>query len=821
MFETDNLTDGWMQAGVEIQNHETERTYTLHTNIELRGSSNKQVTFHEHEDQSVVRTGHNLFDALFALAHHEVRENSVASIRDGAFNHNVPIEAPVFETGQEWHYVWTRDLSYAVQLALAGVDPIRAKNSLLFKLSYLKSQNRIYAVKDGVLNLAKAANDNLQIVQDTGTGGSYPVSTDRVVWALAAAELLKYLDGQERSEFLTIAYEALTNTIEHDRNTIFDPDDHLYYGEQSFLDWRKQSYPEWAETEPLSIGRSKALSTNILHYKLLDLASQLAAGQGLNAARKKYHSWAADLKSRINQAFYIQETGLFSTMIFGDRCPVKMDAYDLLGESLAIIFGIANSRQAAAVVAKYPHTPVGAPVIFPQKREVAAYHNKAIWPFATVYWIKAAAKAKNPAAVDQGLNFLMKSVAFNLSNMENFHFLTGANSQTPLNSRRQLWSVAGYLAMVQDIIFGLDVGMEGIRFLPFITSFMRTLFTGDQITLNRFTYKGKKINVIVKLPSYSATQSGYYPVAKIWLNGSQIDSEYLSYAVLKKQNTIEIELGKVKKASSHLNLITDPDSNSPLYCAPKEPAITVPSPVDGLLRLEFSPNGESGVTFNIYRDGQLQTAGCQDTWWTDPDSADYPNHTYFYAVQAVNQNGNVSFPSPTVYYDQNYQNTQIIEAKNFQIIGGQRTFNYNMEHYQYWGDREHRLTTPDFTPSRDGIYQVFLWYGNGSGPVNTGITCAVKKVAVTETDSEKIITEAVVVMPQLAQWHRWHDSSYFEVRLESSKAYRISVFEDQSSLNMSFFRHFSMYTGNNGVGGGDAPYNFVNIAQVKLLYIKA
>jgi hypothetical protein len=70
-------------------------------------------------------------------------------------------------------------------------------------------------------------------------------------------------------------------------STVFDPQARLYRGEQSFLDWREQSYPDWAKDEPLCIGRSKALSTNILHYKILDLASQLAEEQGLLISARK------------------------------------------------------------------------------------------------------------------------------------------------------------------------------------------------------------------------------------------------------------------------------------------------------------------------------------------------------------------------------------------------------------------------------------------------------------------------------------------------------------------------------------------------------
>ena len=56
-----------------------------------------------------------------------------------------------------------------------------------------------------------------EIVQDTGTGGSWPISSDRVVWAMGAWELLAVLDGAERTAFRDLAYTAIVNTAEHDR----------------------------------------------------------------------------------------------------------------------------------------------------------------------------------------------------------------------------------------------------------------------------------------------------------------------------------------------------------------------------------------------------------------------------------------------------------------------------------------------------------------------------------------------------------------------------------------------------------------------------
>ncbi len=68
----------------------------------------------------------------------------------------------------------------------------------------------------------------------------------------------------------------MTNTAEHDRRVVFDPNDGLYRGEQSFLDWREQSYPAWVATDTVHIGMSKALSTNVAHHALLDITASLA-----------------------------------------------------------------------------------------------------------------------------------------------------------------------------------------------------------------------------------------------------------------------------------------------------------------------------------------------------------------------------------------------------------------------------------------------------------------------------------------------------------------------------------------------------------------
>ena len=71
-------------------------------------------------------------------------------------------------TGKEWAGVWTRDVSYSIILSMAYMQP-----------------------EASMISLMKKVNPSGQIIQDTGSGGAWPISTDRMVWVLAAWEIYK------------------------------------------------------------------------------------------------------------------------------------------------------------------------------------------------------------------------------------------------------------------------------------------------------------------------------------------------------------------------------------------------------------------------------------------------------------------------------------------------------------------------------------------------------------------------------------------------------------------------------------------------------
>ena len=483
-----------------------------------------------------VQTASPLFDALFAMAQEDLDKDSVRAITDAAFDNGRPIPCRCFIAGKKWPFVWTRDVSYSIDLGLWRLDPARARASLLFKISPPR---------------AGAASSGLYVMQDTGSGGSWPVSTDRIVWFLGARHLL------EDHAFADTVYQALTDTLAQDQRYVFDPRIGLYRGETSFLDWREQSYPAWTAHNVVFIAQSFALSTNVLHYQALQLAAAMARERGQSDVAAHYAQQAASLKQAINARFWKPDRGLYMSYIGGPVDPQPFDTYDLLGLDLTITSGVADSQRATESLEHYPAWPAGSPVIWPERHDQPIYHNRAIWPFVSEYTLRAARRIGDPALIALELRSLMRGAALDASNMENYS-LPSQSTHVPGNlggpvvdSPRQLWSVAAYLDMVVRGVFGLDdhgrVAPElPASLVPMLFGSARSIslhLDGREIVLDRATRAGGPLLV----------------AGRIRYDG----------------DTTEVQLAPAAARA------TPPPMNAPLYLAASPPAPPLPGASGG------------------------------------------------------------------------------------------------------------------------------------------------------------------------------------------------------------------------------------------------
>ncbi|MCY0911185.1 MGH1-like glycoside hydrolase domain-containing protein [Massilia antarctica] len=779
----------------------TRRSYTQSTTMALRDPGPQSTTYQEAANRPTVRSGSLAFDALFALALDDMKQDAVAQIKDGNYNGAAAIDCDCFETGEKWHYVWTRDLSYAADLGLAMLDSERVRNSLNFKLS---------GYRPGITRAPQVAGsaDGLQIVQDTGSGGSWPVSTDRVAWALGAEAALNTLPPAQRAPFAARALEALVNTLENDRIAAFDSASGLYMGEQSFLDWRDQSYAAWIVTDLASLASSKALSTNVLHYKALTLATSLAHDSGDLARSAKYAGWADALKRSINERLWLEDAGMYSSLTAPHFDGAPLHKFDWLGQALAILTGVADGERARRILASYPHGPMGAPVIYPQQPGMPVYHNRAIWPFVTAYGLKAASLHANVSVADAAYDTLMRGAALNLSNMENLEWISGQplllDEQHPgligpvINSKRQLWSVGGYLGMVIGNVFGVSVSGSGIKVRPFITAKLRreTFGAASVITLDNLTVRGKRIKVRITLPD-ATTKTGYYPLKTITVNGAAA-AQSIGWEQLPDNATIDVALGSLQQGDQQIRRVdAAPYAEGPDVFGPREPSIAQGTRA-ATLRIDANVNG-AGTVYNVYRDGKLIAAGVGAGDWRDraaPAAACYAIEAQF---SVSGNRSHHSVPRCT--------GTAIEVAA---MVNG-----VAQPHVKDWGKPGERLRFGAIRIAQAGEYGVQVRYHNGANQINLGISGGVKWLVLKDA-SGRIAAQDVVQLPH-ARIDKTGAPPVMSTPLHTRLTPGLYALEMSDFYNMSYLQSNSTFS---AAGGAEGPSNKFDVYGARLLRLK-
>ncbi len=806
---SDRLTSPLGTASVAIAGRDTcARTYTLSSSAARRDDlpASPRVLV-EGATDPILRSGHDLFDAAYALAIAEAHEASVASIRDGAFGGGAETAcggaAGCWETGRKWTYVWTRDTAFALDLGLAALDPARSAGSLRFKLSPRREGGPAY------------------IVQDTGSGGSWPVSSDRVAWALGARATLAQLTGAERTAFRDEAFAALTTTLAHDRATIYDAASGLYRGETSFLDWREQSYPGWTQHDTSDIAMSAALGTNVLHMAAMRIAAELATEVG-DPRAAELNGWADALAAAIRTRFSLPGEDLLASFVPTTLDPAPVGRFDLLSSALAILHDVVSPAQATQILSAYPHYGRAAPVIWPQQQHTRIYHNRADWPFVSAYWLAAAHKAKHVAVSERMARAMFTGAVLNLSNMESFEAQSGAPwledgtaSGPVVNSQRQLWSIGGYLRMVHGVLFGLAATRDGLAVEPWLTAGLRReLFGGtDRLVLARVPHRGRRLDVVLTLPSGDAAGEAYR-VASRAVDGVPVAGREIPDALLRDGARIDVVLEPDPDVVASSVRVADGADWRAIY-GPRTPQIRGIDAIGGKLTLTLGLGDESpdGLALTILRDGVRVAEGLPGTTttWVDPDSDANAPRSPCYTVEArfVASGNRSQHARASCWWGVDDAAIQIVPAERFEAVGGAPSDANGRFHHAGWGEPGHSLTLRGLTPVRSGPHLLQVAYANGHGPLDTGVGCGIKRVTVIDEGSGATVAEGLLVMPQLGRWDRWALSTFVAATLSAGATYRVVISADTETFNMSDLAHFTRYAA--------GAYTHIDIAELRLL----
>ena len=655
------------------------------------------------DDFPQYRSDYPLADALYNLALEEARR---AVEPDSTFR-----------TGKEWAGVWTRDVSYSIILAQASLQPKVAMNSLMRKVS-----------ADG------------RIIQDTGTGGAYPCSTDRIIWATAAWEIYQ-ATGDEA--WLRKVYPIIRQSIADDQQNAHDPATGLMRGESSFLDWREQTYPRWMQ--PADIYQSETLGTNAVHYQANVVLAQMAARLGQPGVAAQHKRQAATIKDGINQHLWQEDKGYYGQYLYGRTALTLSPRAEALGEALCVLFGVAEGERAQRVVSRTPTTPYGISCLYPQIPGIPAYHNDAVWPFVQSFWALAAAQAGNEASLTESMAAIYRPAALFLTNKENFVARNGDFAGTQINSSNMLWSLSGSLGLVYKVLFGMQYQGERLVFRPFVPQ----AFAGQR-RLSGFRYRKAVLDV---------DMSGFgNQITSITLDGQPLADAAIP-AGLSGRHTVSITLSGTAPAAQPVNRV-------PSRVSPETPTVTLANQ-----RLTWT-KPEGTEEFLVLKNGALLTtiAATEYAVPAGPFAA--------YQVIAVDDAGRESFASEPL-------ETGVVAVAPVQLetVAPKATQAY--KGYSGKGFVEitptanKSLTIPVTVPAT-GLYALDFRYANGNGPINTNNRCAFRSL---RRGPELLGT---VVLPQrgVEEWSNWGFSNSILMRLEKG-THSLTLAYEPANQNMN------------------------------------
>lgn len=632
-----------------------------------------------------------LLNSVYTLSLEEMLQN----IRpDGAFM-----------AGAKWDGVWTRDISYSIMLSLAIIHPDACKTSLRAK------------VKNGI------------IIQDTGTGGSWPVSTDRMVWALAAYEV--YLTTGDTG-WLAEAYAIINKSLIADEFTVRDEQTGLMKGESSFLDWREQTYPRWMQ--PVSIYASQCLGTNAVYVRMYQILAAMAAQLKLDAV--PYHNKAQALVASMNKHLWIERSGYYGQFLYGDKFPVLSPRSEALGQSLSVLFNIAGSK-AASVVRNMPTTIYGTPVVFPQDSTLPPYHNNAVWPFVEAFRMLAAKKVHNKTALAHSMGSILRGAAMFLTNKENLVASTGSCQGTEINSDRQLWSVAGSLAIAYRVLFGMEFLRDTLVLSPYVPKGM-----GPELHLKNFTYG-----------------NGVYDITILG------EGDHVGYCTLdgKPLTTARLVLNNPGKHVLKLTLQNRHHWEGKQQLVKNRYAPS--APIVQLTGNTFvCKNQPQAAEYRFYKNGKLKSSSrLPELTIVSGETAED------WQVSVVDASGNESFLSAPQLTG---RAVAIIPA----VSAG------STENFVYLTGQPGEECTFQFVTDTGGVYSVEFYYANGNGPINTDNKCAIRTLRI---DGKE---RAPIVMPQRGV-ENWKEYGYSNAVLlpiqKGAHTASLSFTEINTNMNMT------------------------------------
>jgi glycogen debranching enzyme len=432
-----------------------------------------------------LKTSNPVINRAYRIATGDLLSN-IRLFRDGLLEQ----PAPALLAGLDYDTPWTRDTAINVWNGISLFWPEVARNTLLSVLE--RKQNDVYI------------------------SGQY---WDAIIWAIGAWTY--YLHTSEK-EFLTLALEAVKNSLEYFEQTEFDaqfglfcgpavygdgvsayPDRYSPGGTSSILDWVKFN-PEKKVDRGFGIPMM-TLSTNCIYAKAYRIADLMSRELGL-VSNSIFQERSDKLAKSIQKHFWNSEREIFNYLIDLDGA---CDFQEGLGHAFALLFDIANPEQAHSVLQNQHITPAGIPCVWPTFSRYSTFgefgrHSGTVWPFISGFWGEAALKYDRPDLFDREFMTFTNNINQHAQCAEIYHPETGdiygglqeagsgPRGMDWTSCSRQSWTASAYLRMLLNGLLGMRFDVDGIIFAPHLPAGV------DSIAVSGINYRGCRLSLTVE-----------------------------------------------------------------------------------------------------------------------------------------------------------------------------------------------------------------------------------------------------------------------------------------------------------------------------------
>ncbi len=624
-------------------------------------------------------------------------------------------------TGKEWAGVWTRDVSYSILLSMAYLQP-----------------------EASMISLRKKVDSKGRIIQDTGSGGAWPVSTDREIWAIAAFEVYKVTGDKDWLEYI---YPIIKRSLETDQNKVISKETGLVKGETSFIDWREQSHPRWMQTA--DIYNTETLSTSVLHAEAWRVLSEIAGILGHKDVEKMAAAQSEKIAAAINKELWLDDKGYYGMYLYGRDNLIMNPRAETLGESLSIMWDIAPGDRAAKITQSNPTTPFGAAIFYPQIADIPAYHNNSLWPWVAAWWALANAKVGNEPGTLQAIGSIFRPAALFCTNKENFN-LDNGDIGTEVNSSNMLWCLSGNLAVTHKILFGIDFKTNGLAFHPFVPKAL----AADR-SLTGFKYRNAILDINIsgygdKIKSFKVNGKEQAP----FIPADKMEGKMIIDIVMADEFTNDYNVNSVANRKAPLTPIAWFEGNT----------------------LKWNPIEYIGK-YKVVKDGKVVAETRSTTF-----DATLPGEYQIIGVSSDGVEGFASEPRNNrdqIWLDMPAEHSQLTSLE-ISEIPEEGVKGYLGNGFAEIDHKNESLEIP-VDVDQDATYNISFRYANGNGPVNTLNKCAVRTLFV---DGNQIGT---VVFPQRGtnNWYDWGYTNSLPVKLSpGSHTIELRFTPDDENMNI-------------------------------------